>query len=573
MEKQVLTMPLTPIFDEPAAPTPIRVWLAVLLTTVAILAGCATPGSHDGQGPVVEAPAAREQPIPATTSTTAVTPVTGEHAAKAAVAAPIDPLQPERPVDVYEDEEATDLWARLRSGFAMPDLDTDLVHDREDYYASRPDYMDRMTERGGRYLFHILEEIDKRGMPTELALLPFVESAFNPQAMSSAKASGMWQFIPDTGRHYQLTQNMFRDDRRDVLASTRAALDYLARLYGMFGDWQLALAGYNWGEGNVQRAIARNERAGLPTDYEHLRMPAETRLYVPKLQAIKNIVADPEKFGIDLPELKNHPYFLSVPIERDIDVDIAARMAGISLEEFKQLNPQMNKPVILAAGTEQLLLPYDNANRFVRNLMQAKGPTATWTAWVVPRTMTAAEAAKEVEMSEQELREVNRIPARMRVKQGSTLLVQRDASVREDVSANLADNAIMELAPDVAAARRVTVRVGRKGDSVAGVARRYRVSTSDVAMWNKVSTKATFRRGARVVLYLPKKSSTAVTRTARKSAAKHTASGSKVKAGAATRTATKKSSRSTTASKSGSAKQASRSGGKISSKTAVADKR
>jgi hypothetical protein len=158
-----------------------------------------------------------------------------------------------------------------------------------------------MTTRGGRYLFHIVEELEARDMPTELALLPFIESAFNPQAMSSAKASGMWQFMPATGRSFSLTQNVFRDDRRDVLASTRAALDYLQRLHRMFGDWHLALAAYNWGEGSVQRAIARNQRAGLPTDYLSLKMPDETRLYVPKLQAMENIVASPRRFGLNLP--------------------------------------------------------------------------------------------------------------------------------------------------------------------------------------------------------------------------------------------------------------------------------
>ncbi|WP_043114745.1 transglycosylase SLT domain-containing protein, partial [Pseudacidovorax intermedius] len=184
-----------------------------------------------------------------------------------------------------------DMWDRIRRGFKMPDLDSDLVRDREQWYATRPDYIQRMTERSSKYIFHIVEELERRGMPTELALLPYIESAFNPQAVSSARATGMWQFMPATGNDYDLKQNLFRDDRRDVVASTRAALDYLQRLYTMFGDWQLALAAYNWGEGNVGRAIARNQKAGLPTGYADLKMPDETRYYVPKLQAVKNIVA------------------------------------------------------------------------------------------------------------------------------------------------------------------------------------------------------------------------------------------------------------------------------------------
>jgi membrane-bound lytic murein transglycosylase D len=176
----------------------------------------------------------------------------------------------------------------------MPEPRNDLVRQQEQWYATRPDYIQRMTDRSRKYLFHIVEELERRNMPTELALLPFIESAFNPQAVSSARAAGMWQFMPATGKDYDLKQNVFRDDRRDVLASTRAALDYLQRLYGMFGDWHLALAAYNWGEGNVSRAIARNQRAG-PGHGLHRPEHAgnETRNYVPKLQAVKNIIANP----------------------------------------------------------------------------------------------------------------------------------------------------------------------------------------------------------------------------------------------------------------------------------------
>ncbi len=421
------------------------------------------------------------------------------------VATPIDLVQPDRPIDLYNDTAATDLWARVRRGFAMPDLDTDLVRGREQWYAQRPDYVQRMTERGSRYLFHVVEELDKRGMPTELALLPFIESAFNPQAQSVARASGMWQFIPSTGKDYDLKQNIFRDDRRDVLASTRAALDYLGRLYKLFGDWHLALAAYNWGEGNVQRAIARNEKAGLPTDYLSLRMPDETRLYVPKLQAVKNIVARPEAFGLALPELKNHPYFLSVPIERDIDVSVAVKLADVSLEEFRYLNPQMNKPVILAAGTEQILLPYDNANQFARSLRNHHGPLATWTAWVAPKTLRPAEAAKQLGISEGALREVNHIPPRMLVKAGSTLMVPRTARHEADVTGDVADNAMIALAPDLPPMKRVTLRAGKKGESVASVAKRYGVTASQVAQWNKVGAGSSFKAGSSIVVYVPNK--------------------------------------------------------------------
>jgi membrane-bound lytic murein transglycosylase D len=413
----------------------------------------------------------------------------------------IDPERPNVHIDLDDRAARVDLWERLRQGFAMPDIDNEMVRDRERWYATRPDYVARMTERGGRYLFYIVEELDKRGMPTELALLPFIESAYNPQAMSVARASGMWQFVPSTGRDYELTQNAFRDDRRDVLASTRAALDYMQKLYAMFGDWQLALAAYNWGEGSVQKAVAKNQKLGLPTDYASLRMPAETQWYLPKLQAVKNIISRPADFGLQLPELLNHPYFLSVPIEHDMDVAVAARIAGLPLEEFENLNPQMNRPVILAAGTPQVLLPYDNANRFVSELPQQRGPLASWTAWVAPKTMTPAEAARSVGMSEANLRSVNRIPARMLIKSGSTLVVPRGNALLADVSSQVADNAMLALAPDAPALRKVSLRAGRH-DSVASVARRYRLSPAQVAQWNEVGTGASFAPGQSVVVYL-----------------------------------------------------------------------
>lgn len=483
--------------------------LALLPVLMLWLAGCATHAPADGQpADVAAAPqAAASAPAEAASAPVlaAAQPADSAEDEGPAVAAPIDPLRPDVRVDLDDRNAQSDLWGRVRNGFAMPDLDTELVRGQEQWYAARPDYVQRMTERGGRYLYHIVEEVQKRGLPTELALLPFIESAFNPQAMSVANASGMWQFVPATGRDFSLKQNIFRDDRRDVLASTKAALDYLSRLHDEFQDWHLTLAAYNWGVGNVRRAIARNQRDGLPTDYLSLRMPPETRQYVPKLQAVKNIILHPETFALQLPTLENHPYFLSVPIERDMDVELAARLADLKPEEFKQLNPQMNKPLILAAGTPQVLLPYDNANVFVRNIGQHKGPLASWTAWVAPRTLRPADAAKQVGMTEAALRELNHIPPRMLVKAGSTLLVPRSARRAEDVPEKLAENATLAFAPDLPPARRTSVKVGRKGESVASVARRYHVSATQVAQWNQVSEKGSFKGGQSVALYLPAK--------------------------------------------------------------------
>ncbi|WP_454721749.1 MULTISPECIES: transglycosylase SLT domain-containing protein [Cupriavidus] len=380
---------------------------------------------------------------------------------------------------------SNDIWDRIRRGFSMPDLEGTLVDDRTQWYAQRPDYMERMVGRSSRYLYHIVEELERRKMPTELALLPFVESAFNPQAESTAKAAGMWQFIPSTGKTYNLKQNMFRDERRDVLASTDAALDYLGRLYDMFGDWQLALAAYNWGEGAVSRAIARNQARGLPTDYASLNMPNETRYYVPKLQAVKNIIANPQLYGVKLPDIPDHPYFVTVTTSRDIDVTLAAKLANLPLDEFKALNPSFNRPVILGAANPQILLPFDNAERFQYNLNTYRGGLSSWTAVTVDNRERIESLAARLNIDADTIRDINRIPKGMRLKAGSTVVVPRSGEHNQDISATLAESAMMAVEPDVPDARRIVVRAGRR-DTVATVARRYGVSPGQVQSWNKL---------------------------------------------------------------------------------------
>ena len=395
-----------------------------------------------------------------------------------------------------------DLWERIRRGFAMPNLESDLVTDREQWYTTRSDYMLRMTERSRKYLFHIVEELEMRNMPTELALLPFIESAFNPQAISPVKATGMWQFMPATGKEYDLKQNAFRDDRRDVLASTRAALDYLQRLHGLFNDWHLALAAYNWGQGSVGRAVEKNRRAGLGTSYTELNMPMETRFYVPKLQAVKNIVSNPSNFRSQLPLIENHPFFQTVDIERDIDVALAAKLAEVSLEDFKALNPSVNRPVILAAGMPQILLPWDNAAVYQRNLEAYGGSRlASWTVWVAPTNMAVSDAAKRSGMTESDLRSLNNIPPRMLIRAGSSLLVTRSAQHQNDVAEHVADNGQLSFSPDVILKR--TLHKAGRNESVSTVAARYRVSKENIADWNRVSALAAFKVGQQVVLFLP----------------------------------------------------------------------
>jgi membrane-bound lytic murein transglycosylase D len=461
-------------------PAPCR--CAFVLVALAGLAACSTvapPAATEtlaAAAPTL-APIAIPSPSPAAAPSERAAPAALKPLPEALLAEPALPAQRSDPLRTLLEPGAddvaarSDLWERVRQGMQMPDLSGDLVQRWEQWYASRPDYVRRMTERGGRYLFHIVEEVERRGLPAELALLPFIESAFNPEAMSSARASGIWQFMPATGREFELRQNLFRDDRRSVLESTRAALDYLQSLHRMFGDWQLALAAYNWGQGNVQRALKRNERSGLGSGYADLKMPDETRNYVPKLQAVKNIVMRPADFGLALTPLQNHPFFVSLPIDRDIDVALAARLAGLTLGDFRALNPQHNKPVILAAGTPELLLPYDNANLFVRALRAHRGPTASWTAWRAPRTMRPGEAAKAVGMSEAALRDINRIPPRMLVRANSTLLVPRHAGTAQDVSEQLADHAVLALAAEPRVrpkgkVRKANVTAGKKAPTL-----------------------------------------------------------------------------------------------------------
>ena len=481
---------------------PHATWLCCLL-----LAGCAS--TLTAPSALVSAPAALAEAPPPVPVPAPAAPVTPPAPVFIMPEGPLHPITATQAASLAVAQLATptDLWERIRRGFTMPDLDTALVHDRESWYSSRPDYIFRMTERSRKYLFHIVEELEMRNMPTELALLPFVESAFNPQAVSSAKAAGMWQFMPATGKSFELKQNAFRDDRRDVLASTRAALDYLQKLYGMFGDWHLALAAYNWGEGSVGRAIAKNQRKGLGTGYTELTMPMETRFYVPKLQAIKNIVAAPDKFASTLPAIGNHPYFQTVDIKRDIDVVLAAKLAEVPLEDFKALNPSANRPVILAAGTPHILLPWDNAKVFENNLNSyGGGRLASWTVWIAPTTMRSAEAAKRVGMSEADLRNVNKIPARVVIRAGSTLMVPRGERMQQDVAEHVAENGQLSLVADAAPKR--TVVKATKNDSVASVAKRYHLAASDVAEWNKVAAGASFKTGQAVVVFLPTKART-----------------------------------------------------------------
>ena len=377
------------------------------------------------------------------------------------------------------------LWARLRAGFGIPDLESPLVGRHEDYYTNRPQYLQRIVERGKRYLHFVVEEVEKRGMPLEIALLPMIESAYNPTAYSKAHAAGMWQFIPATGKSYGLQQNWWYDGRRDVLAATRAALDYLQKLHGDFGDWQLALAAYNWGEGAVSRAIERNQRKGLPTDYSSLSMPAETRNYLPKLQAVKNIVAEPERFGMALGDVPNQPYFARVAAPAHMDLKRAAQLAGVPLEEIHSLNPGHNRPVTAAAGSESsLLVPADKADTFEENLKSHDGSLLSWQTYRLGAAESLDAVAARFGTSAALLRQVNGIRGGGRLRAGSTLLVPRSSGSDRRMSDDDAID-VLDFQPPQLLGERRSHRV-RRGETLREVAGRYGIDPAELSAWNRL---------------------------------------------------------------------------------------
>ena len=408
-----------------------------------------------------------------------------------ALALPLSPYASEPPGEIEEivtpgadDDEIYTVWTRVRDGFKIPNMENSVVDENLAKYSKRPDYLQRMANRSQKYLYHIIEEVTARGMPTEIALLPFVESAFVTNAKSRVKAAGLWQFMPATGKHYELDQTMWKDERYDVLQSTAAALTYLQRLYDEFDDWPLAFAAYNWGEGNVRRAIKRNQSLGLPTDYMSLKMPAETRNYYPKLQAIKNIVQNPNDYGIKLPTIYNEPFFVQIFKDQDIDVKRAAKLAGMSHEEFSTLNPSFNRPVIVASHNHSMLMPTDKLDQFIENLVAYRTsgkPLSSWTTYRVQPEDTVAAIARKAHMTEAALREANQIPAGRRIKPGSLVLVSKSSGLgnAEDISSDTID-ASFALAQDY---RRVTYRV-RRGDNMRSVARRLGVSPATIMKSN-----------------------------------------------------------------------------------------
>ena len=418
-----------------------------------------------------------------------------------------DELKPDAPIEAQPDSPLTvtpltpapeSLWKRVRNGFALPVLDSQLVARHEAWFLNHPDYFQRMIERSRLYLYYIVEEIDKRHMPMEVALLPMIESAYNPIAYSRARAVGIWQFMPSTGKRYGLQQNWWYDGRRDVLTATGAALDYLEKLHAEFDDWQLALAAYNWGENGVHRAITSNRAKRKPTGYLNLRMPRETRNYLPKLQAVKNIIMKPALLSFPLEDIPNQTYFTAVSTPEHIDMQVAARLAEMSVDDFRSLNPGHTRPVIMSNGSRTLLLPVEKAGIFSANLKEYDQPLVSWQTYTLKKNENPDSVAAKFGITPARLREINGINRHVPVRPGRSLLVP----MNEDANASNLDetwNSPEFQAPEDLYGSRVVYRV-KNGDSLYLIALKHRVTVAALKEWNHLSGN-NLRMGQRVTIY------------------------------------------------------------------------
>ena len=453
------------------------------MLVLSVVLGCTVAMTSNAETALaLNSPELSTQTIPVTTTQAAIPQAAIPQTAIPQVVVPRAVAEPEtqapapiREAMIVAPESASgDLWGRIRSGYAMKDLNSPLIKRHEKWYANHPDYVLRMSERAQHYLYYIMEEVERRGMPTEIALLPVIESAFNPGANSIASASGIWQFIPSTGKHFGMEQNWWHDGRRDIIGATNGALDYLQKLHDQFGDWELALAAYNCGENSVARAQAKNRKQHKPTDYSHLRLPRETLNYVPKLLAIKNIVNDPAHFGLVLSKIPDEPYFATVSTTKHIDVKVAAELADISMDEFIALNPGHNRPVILQDkdNSNVLLLPVDKVDTFRSNLEKTNQRLVSWQPYESKKGEAFEKIAEHFGLALAELRSANGLSKYAQESNGQTLLVpipDDQPATAEFAAFNMHPSAVAEMYGAV----RYTVR---KGDTISTIARRFHVS-------------------------------------------------------------------------------------------------
>ena len=406
---------------------------------------------------------------------------------------------PEQQAD--DGEKERDLWNRMRQGFALDhDVDNERVRDQLNWYASHPKYIDRVVDRGSRYLHYILNETEKRGLPAEFALLPVVESAFDPFAYSHGRAAGIWQFIPSTGKYFGLTQSWWHDDRRDIVAATDAALRYLERLTERFdGDYTLALAAYNSGGGTVSSAMRRNRKANRPTDFWSLNLPRETRHYVPKLIALAKIFDKPEDYGITLPPLEDTPYFEVVETGSQLDLAQAAELAGVDIDEIYLLNPSYNRWATNPEGPHRLLVPVDKAESFRTAL--ANFPVdqrVSWQNYSVRSGDSLITIARKFNTTPSVVQEVNKLNSDL-IRIGQNLLIP-SASRGSDAYALSASQRLERKQERKRDGNRVQYTV-RRGDTFWDIAREHRVSVREVAAWNGMAPSDPLIPGKQLVIW------------------------------------------------------------------------
>jgi membrane-bound lytic murein transglycosylase D len=503
-----------------ASPAP-AARLALLSLTLFAVAGCASLGepsdTHDHPGK------ARDATTAAGTAGTAGgrAPATARHTApKSAAARPgQQPAADARPgtaagfEDEVPDEDFDDLLARLRAGFALPAVDHPEVQAHIDWYAAHPGYLHRVLDQGRPYLPHVADEIEARGMPAELAFLPVIESGYNPFAQSASRAVGLWQIIPGTGQRLGLKQSAWYDGRRDVVESTRAALDYLEYLHALFdGDWLLAVAAYNAGEGTIGRAVRNNETAGKPTDFWHLRLPAETRAFVPRLLGLTTVLGDPDIHAMELPAIPNGPAFATVELDGQIELALAAELAGIELAELQALNPGLSRWATDPEGPHRLQLPVDAAEPFAEAV--AAMPPESLVRWYhheVRPGDTLGALARRYGTTVAALQAANNLSG-TNIRVGAQLKVPNStpgsgspalsAASRPDQGPTGGETTRAQSTPTPAPQVRRVDYIVRSGDSLYRIARNHSVSVDDIRRWNSLDIQRHLQPGQRLILHV-----------------------------------------------------------------------
>jgi peptidoglycan lytic transglycosylase D len=400
-------------------------------------------------------------------------------------------------VEVSQTEAAPNIWARIRAGLRLPSIDPELTEPHEQWFVENSDFRQALFDRAKLYLYYIVEEVDKRHMPMEIALLPAIESAYKPYAYSRARASGLWQFIPSTGRLYGLKRNWWYDGRRDVIASTRAALDYLQKLHDDFnGDWQLALAAYNAGEGKVQRAVDWNRRHHLPTDFVHLRhLKRETQYYVPKLMAMVNIVSDPKHFGIELPDIPNEPYFTRVEADSQVDLGVIARLTGMEVDDLHFINPGYIRRATDPNGPHHILVPIDKKDAVVAGLAEIPDDQRVqWLHHRVHRGDTLYEIARHYHVTVEAIKTSNNLRGNL-LHIGQNLMLPISASTAP--SGRGAKPVRLSAKSDEPIIHRV-----RRGETLSSIARRYNVLVRQIAEWNLMRPNEILKLGRRLKIWV-----------------------------------------------------------------------